>query len=122
MPSLDDPARAILHPLENMGDTNGEPVDGEKSKGFVKGPLATYDDRIEVFGSVDGKPRRISVPINSEKDVKEHQPLVPDTNGAPEVTATTNTTTASDNEKVALSKDDAELKESPAQAANPVSS
>jgi hypothetical protein len=89
MPILDEPARAIAGALERIGEygdkddtpttataTTAEEKDGDKPQKpeFLKGPIAFKGDRMEIYGSVNGEPRRRTVPVPQRPVVKDTVP------------------------------------------------
>ncbi|EPS34437.1 hypothetical protein PDE_09401 [Penicillium oxalicum 114-2] len=57
MPNLDAPAHELLHSLEQPA------ADGSSKKELLKGPILFKGDKIEVLGTVDGTPRRQTIPV-----------------------------------------------------------
>ncbi|KAL1998582.1 hypothetical protein VTN02DRAFT_5934 [Thermoascus thermophilus] len=65
MPNLDEPARELIGGLET-------PPEGDSKKpGFMKGPVLFKGDHVEVLGSVDGKPRRKTIPVPKKQQQQQ---------------------------------------------------
>lgn len=93
MPNLDDAARELIGGVEC-----GPPKDGETKPTYLKGPMRCYHDRIEVLGTVNGTPRRMTIPLGQKASAAPSNGHVGDTvsnekvdgvNGAPVVNETT---------------------------------
>ncbi|KAJ5495338.1 hypothetical protein N7539_000454 [Penicillium diatomitis] len=57
MPNLDAPAHELVHDLEQPA------ADGSSKKELLKGPVLFKGDTVEVLGTVDGTPRRKTIPV-----------------------------------------------------------
>lgn len=67
MPNLDEPARELVGGLET-------PPEGDSKKpGFTKGPVLFKGDHVEVLGSVDGKPRRKTIPVPKKQQQDQNE-------------------------------------------------
>lgn len=127
MPNLDKPAKDIIGPIEHIGRMGDgkEPNEAKQEEGeekaFVKGPVVCYDDRIEVLGSVDGKPRRRTIVSGmSESEKKELETPSPETNGATD-SSVSSPANGDDKEKAALNTDKTEPNGSPVGPGKPIS-
>ncbi|KAL1958657.1 hypothetical protein VTO42DRAFT_4000 [Malbranchea cinnamomea] len=74
MPNLDEPARALIGPLERIGEFGDKEDSGKDDQGapksFVKGPVVWNNNQIEIYGSVNGKQRnRVLAPDTDPKTV-----------------------------------------------------
>lgn len=62
MPNLDEPARALIGPLERIGEFGDKEDPGKDSsnaeRSFIKGPAAWSDNKMMVYGTVNGEARR----------------------------------------------------------------
>ncbi|KAL1974682.1 hypothetical protein VTN31DRAFT_4886 [Thermomyces dupontii] len=58
MPNLDDAARELIGGVEC-----GPPKEGDTKPTYLKGPMRCYRDHIEVLGTVNGTPRRMTIPL-----------------------------------------------------------
>ncbi|KAF7716387.1 Uncharacterized protein PECH_005323 [Penicillium ucsense] len=62
MPNLDVPAHELVHDLEQPA------ADGSPKKELLKGPVLFKGDTVEVLGTVDGTPRRQTIPVPRTQD------------------------------------------------------
>lgn len=66
MPSLDDSAKEVTGGLQVPREE-----EGSSEKEFIKGPVVWHGDRVDALGSVDGKERRIEIPVPKKEPVEE---------------------------------------------------
>lgn len=91
MPNLDESARELVGSLEQIGPKGDGEISAEKSakteaerkKSFVRGPVAWLKDRIEIFGSIGGQPRRRTIVV--EQKHEQVPGTTAEVNGAQEV-------------------------------------
>jgi hypothetical protein len=65
VPNLDGPARGLAGGLEIPPKGRGGKPD------FVRGPLLFDGDKVRVLGTVDGKPRRLEIPVVTKEQQQE---------------------------------------------------
>lgn len=82
MPDLDEPARALIGPLERIGELGDKEDPGKDSpnaeRSFIKGPAAWNDNKMMIYGTVKGEARRRVI----QPDVDPSE-LVPQTTSKP---------------------------------------
>lgn len=75
MPDLDEPARAVAGALERIGEMGDKDEDDQSQKGiFLKGPVSFKGDRIEIYGSVKGEPRRRTLAVPPHEPARDTVP------------------------------------------------
>jgi hypothetical protein len=103
LPLLDEPARQVAGGLE---------LPGENRPGWTRGPILFKGDHIEVLGTENGQPRRITIPVTKPEASNEATEATPQevektvTNGDQEATTevASQSSTTDQNEKVSSLK------------------